>query len=65
MKITAKIDIDIPIGMYCSKCNRVEHDGKGQHICSLFNRYIYIRRGNYLKCRECLNMLYDAIDKEG
>ena len=30
---------------------------------TLFNRFIYIRKGDYLKYRECVNMLYDEIDE--
>lgn len=65
MKIQVKMNVDIPMGLYCKKCWRKERDKRNQMFCSLFNRFIYIRRGDYLKCRECVNALYDEIEKNG
>lgn len=50
------------MGFYCKKCQRKERDEKHFMFCTLFNRYLYIRKGEYLKCRECVNALYDEID---
>ena len=63
MKVKAKIDVDVPMGLFCKSCLRKERDEKHRMFCTLFNRFIYIRIGDYLKCRECVNMLYDEIDK--
>lgn len=63
MKVKAKINVDVPMGLFCKSCLRKERDEKHQMFCALFNRFIYIRKGDYLKCRECVNMLYDEIDK--
>ena len=62
MKNNVWLEVDIPVGLYCDKCTRREVDKNGKTFCSLFNRFIYIKRGNYLKCKECLNELYDAIN---
>lgn len=64
MKINLWLEVDIPVGLYCNKCSRIETDKYGKTFCSLFNRFIEIRRGNYLKCKKCLNALYDAINNE-
>lgn len=63
MKVKAKINVDIPMGLFCKKCLRREKYSNNQMFCTLFNRFIHIRKGDYLKCRECLNMLYDEIDR--
>lgn len=62
MIITTKIKVEVPMGFYCKKCQRKERDEKHFMFCTLFNRYLYIRKGVYLKCRECVNALYDEID---
>lgn len=63
MIITAKIKVEVPMGFYCKKCTRKERDEKNHmFFCTLFNRYLHIRKGEYLKCRECVNTLYDEID---
>lgn len=62
MIITAKIKVNVTMGFYCKKCQRKERDEKHFMFCTLFNRYLYIRKGEYLKCRECVNELYDEID---
>lgn len=48
MIITAKIKVDVPMGFYCKKCQRKECDEKHFMFCTLFNRYLYIRKGKYL-----------------
>lgn len=63
MKVEVKMNVDVPMGLYCKKCLRKERNERNQMFCSLFNRFIYIRRGDYLKCRECVNALYDEIDR--
>ena len=65
MKVKTTISVDVPVYPYCGKCNRKEQDKNGNTFCSLYNIYIHIRRGNWLKCCECYTALYDAIDKEG
>lgn len=65
MKIKVTLHVDVPISPYCGKCDRKELGKNGNMFCTLYNRYIYIRRGNWLKCLECYMALYDAIDKEG
>lgn len=63
MIIIAKIKVDVPMGFYCKNCHRKERDEKNHmFFCTLFNRYLHIRKGEYLKCRECVNTLYDEID---
>lgn len=62
MIITVKIKVEVPMGFYCKKCPRKKRDEKHFMFCTLFNRYLYIRKGEYLKCRECVNALYDEID---
>lgn len=64
MKIKVYMEQDVPKNFTCKGCTRVERDHNGQTFCSLFNRYLYMRGGNFLKCRECVNALYDAIDEE-
>lgn len=61
MTITAKIKVEVPMGFYCKNCHRKERDEKHDMFCTLFNRYLAIRKGEYLKCRECVNTLYDEI----
>jgi hypothetical protein len=65
MKIKVTLHVDVPISPYCGKCTRKEQGKNGHTFCTLYNRYLYIRRGNWLKCFECYTALYDAIDKEG
>ena len=65
MKIKVTLHVDVPISPYCGKCYRKEQDKQGNMFCALYNRSIYIRRGNWLKCLECYMALYDAIEKEG
>lgn len=62
MKINLWLEVDIPVGLYCNKCSRQETDKNGQKFCAVFNSYLWIKRGNYLKCKKCLNALYDAIN---
>lgn len=64
MKIKVTMNVDVPISPYCGNCTRKESDKTGQIFCTLFNRYIFMHRGNWLKCRECYVALYDAISKE-
>lgn len=61
MIITAKIKVEVPMGFYCKKCPRKERNERHDMLCTLFNRYLYIHKGKYLKCRECVDTLYDEI----
>lgn len=65
MKIEIKQKVDVPMGFFCKGCARKERDQKGHVFCGIFNRFIWMRRGEYLKCIECVNATYDHIDKEG
>ncbi len=64
MKIKVTQEVDVPISPYCRNCLRKELDKTGQYYCSLYNRYLTEARGNFLKCRECYNALYDALYEE-
>ena len=61
MTITVKIKVDIPMGFYCTNCFRKERSERHDVFCTLFNRNLYIHKGKYLKCRECVDTLYDEI----
>lgn len=64
MRIKVTLHVDVPISPYCGKCSRKEQDKQGNMFCTLYNRYVFVRHGNYLKCRECYSTLYDAIEQE-
>lgn len=40
-------------------------DKNNHTFCTLFNSFVYIHRGQFLKCRECYTCLYDALEQEG
>lgn len=61
MKITARIKVDVPMGFFCKKCLRKERDERHDVFCTLFNRYLYIQKGECLKCRECVDTLHVEI----
>lgn len=63
MKINVTQEVDVPVSPYCKSCFRKEVDRHDQVFCTLFNRFLYMKRGNYLKCRECYIAVYDEIDK--
>lgn len=63
MKITIKQDVDVSITPYCKNCYRKEIDNTGQTFCMIFNKYLSMNKGQYLKCRECYNALYDELNK--
>lgn len=65
MKIKVTQEVDVPINPYCGNCTRKESDKNGDAFCTLYNRLIYMRRGNWLKCRECYIALYNDIEKYG
>ena len=64
MYINVKQRVNIPKNFYCKGCLRKERDIKGQTFCGLFNKFIYIHNGEFLKCRECVNALYNALESE-
>ena len=55
MKIKAEIDVDVPMGLFCKSCLRKERDEKHRMFCTLFNRFIYVRKGDIW---ELFNVLY-------
>ena len=63
MKIDVIITEEIPMGLHCRRCNRKEEDKNGNIYCSLFSRFIWWHGGDYLKCRECLEALYNEIER--
>lgn len=65
MKIDVKQTVNVPVSPWCGNCYRHETDKHGQQFCSLFNRFIFIKHGHRLKCRECYIALYDQIEREG
>lgn len=64
MKIEIKQKVDIPVSPFCKHCYRKEIDKNGSPFCTLFNRFIFMHNGDYLKCRECYVAVYDALEKE-
>lgn len=65
MEINVKQKVNVPVSPWCGNCYRNETDKHGQHFCSLFSRFIYIKNGHWLKCRECYIALYDQIERDG
>ena len=64
MEIEVKQFVRVSVSPYCKNCVRKEYSEKQRNwFCGLFNRFIYPHNGDFLKCRECYNALYDAIDK--
>ena len=63
MEINVKQKVNVPVSPWCGNCYRNETDKQGQHFCSLFSRYIHIKNGHWLKCRECYIALYDEIER--
>jgi len=64
MEIEVKQKVNVPISPWCGNCYRKENDKNNQTFCTLFNRFVYIRRGKFMKCRECYMRLYDALEQE-
>lgn len=63
MEITVKQKVNVPLSPFCGKCIRQEEDKHGGKFCSLFNRFIFMQKGDYVKCRECYNALYAWIER--
>ena len=49
MEINVKQKVNVPVSPWCGNCYRNEMDKHGQHFCSLFSRFIYIKNGRWLK----------------
>lgn len=64
MKITAKIEIDVPNGFFCNNCIRKGLDASKNVYCSLFNRYVFEVNGEYVKCKECIDTTYNNLHQE-
>lgn len=64
MEIKVTKTVNIPASPWCGNCIRKEKDAKGEDFCTLHNRFLYIREGRFLKCRECYISLYDALEQE-
>ena len=64
MKIHITQEVDVPISPYCKNCFRKEYDRNEQAFCTIFNRFLFMSHGNYLKCRECYMSLYDTLERE-
>lgn len=64
MKITAKIEIDVPNGFFCKRCLRKELDASQNYYCSLFDRYVAEVNGEHLKCKECIDTTYNELYAE-
>ena len=65
MEIEVKKTVNVPVSPWCGNCYRKEKDSKGQDFCTIHNRFLYIHKGHFLKCRECYIALYDALEQEG
>lgn len=64
MKIKVTQEVDVPNTPYCKNCYRLENQAKPP-FCTLFNRFVSLKpNGEYLKCRECFDALYNYLDKE-
>lgn len=64
MYVDVKQKVNIPKSFNCKGCLRKERDEKKRMFCTLFNRFLYVHNGEFLKCRECVNALYDALESE-
>lgn len=64
MEIKTTITVDVPASRYCEKCIRKAKDKNGKMFCTLYNVYICMLRGKWLKCYRCYKALYDAISRE-
>lgn len=64
MEIEVKQKIRVPLVPYCKDCFRKEFDDKNKrYFCTLFNRFLDLKKYGFLKCRECHMALCDAIEK--
>lgn len=62
MEIQVTKKVKVPLSPFCGRCLRVGIDGS-YNFCTLHDRFIYRHQGQLLKCRECYDALYDAIEK--
>ena len=63
MKITVTQEVDVSITPYCRNCFRKETDKNGTVFCGVYNRFLEMKHGEYVKCRECYDALYDEVTK--
>ena len=63
MEITVKQTVNVPCSPWCGNCYRKEKDAKGRDFCTIYNRFLYLRKGRFLKCQECYIALYDEIER--
>ena len=64
MEIEVKQKVSVPVSPWCGNCFRKERDRDGDTFCTLFNRFVTIHKGKFLKCMECYNALYYALQDE-
>lgn len=65
MEIEIKQKVNVPLSPWCGNCSRKDVERiTDQAVCTIFNRYLFLHRGNFLKCRECYMNLYDQIEQE-
>lgn len=65
MKIKVTQEVSVPLSPYCGNCIRRETDKNGYQYCALLNRFVFLHKGHFVKCRECYNALYEAVTSEG
>lgn len=67
MEIYVMQTVNVSKTPFCKNCLRLERydrkDASGRCVpyCSLFNRHIELHDGNYLKCEECYQALYEHL----
>ena len=64
VEIEVKKTVNVSVSPWCGNCYRKEKDSKNNDFCTLHNRFLYIHKGRFLKCRECYIALYDALEEE-
>lgn len=64
MKVRIDHVVNVPNGFVCGNCNALTVDyanrDKPIRVCSYFNRFIFMRNGVYVKCRECVDACHEA-----
>ena len=65
MEIMVKQKVNVPLSPWCGNYIRKRRDGRNETVCELFSRFVYMKNGHYLKCRECYIALYEQIEREG
>lgn len=54
MKIIVTQEVDIPAGPYCKDCYRLDYDGKGDALCTIFGNCMRTVDGNAVRCDDCI-----------